>query len=223
MDRWRYRGAAPILRGSIVFARSTTIRVQPSSIDAGISFVPDEVIPTVQAVDGCIGVSLLVNRQSGRCIFTTAWQTEDALRAGLALVQPMRSRSEELFGGNRTSEQWEIANLHRDHRASESACVRVTWVQVDPSRIDGGIQMYKESALPEIEDLEGFCSASLMVNRATGQAVSSVTFDSRDAMERNRANATALKNATMSGAGATELGEGEFDLALAHLRAPEMI
>ena len=93
----------------------------------------------------------------------------------------------------------------------------------DPSQVDGGIEIFKTSVLPELEDLEGFCSASLMVNRATGQAVSSVTFDSRDAMERNRANATALKNATMSGAGATELGEGEFDLALAHLRAPEMI
>ncbi len=222
MDRWRYRGAAPILRGSIVFARSTTIRVQPSSIDAGISFVRDEVMPTVQAVDGCIGVSLLVNRQSGRCIFTTAWQTEEALRAGLALVQPMRSRSEELFGGNRTSEQWEIANLHRDHSASESACVRVTWVQVDPSRIDGGIQMYKESALPEIEDLEGFCSASLMVNRATGRAVSSVTFESREAMERNKPQSDALKIATTNAAGAAELDECEFELAVAHLRVPEL-
>ena len=144
------------------------------------------------------------------------------MRAGLELVQPMRTRAEDMFGGTRSAEQWEIAALHRDHRAHKGACVRATWVKVDPSMVDDGIAMFKTSVLPALEDLEGFCSASLMVNRATGQAVSSVTFDSRDAMERNRANATALKNATMSEAGANELGEGEFDLALAHLRAPEL-
>ena len=205
-----------------MYARSTTIRVQPSSIDAGIAFVRDEVMPAVKAVDGCIGVSLLVNRQSGRCIFTTSWQTEEALRAGLELVQPVRGRSEDLFGGNRTAEQWEIATVHRDHHAGEDACVRVTWVQVDPSHVDGGIQLYKTSALPEIENLEGFCSASLMVNRATGRAVSSVTFDNREAMDRNRVQSNALKEATTNAAGASEIDECEFELALAHLRIPEL-
>jgi hypothetical protein len=52
--------------------------------------------------------------------------------------------------------------------------------------------------------------------------VSSVTFDSRDAMERNRQQATELKNARIRDVGAEELDEGEFELALAHLRVPEM-
>src|SRR5262249_43379681 len=81
-DRWRHRGAAPNngKEGWIVYARSTTIRAQPSSIDAGIAHVRDEVMPALRDVDGCIGVSLLVDRQSGRCIATTAWQSEDARR-----------------------------------------------------------------------------------------------------------------------------------------------
>ncbi|HNM83424.1 MAG: hypothetical protein U0Q20_10585 [Mycobacterium sp.] len=206
-----------------MYARSTTIRSQPSAIDAGIAFVRDEVMPKVQAVDGCVGVSLLVDRQSGRCIFTSAWETEQALRSGLELVQPMRARAEDMFGGLRKAEQWEIAAVHRDHHAGDGACVRATWVQVDPARMDDGIEMYKTSVLPALADLEGFCSASLMVNRMTGRAVSSVTFDSRAAMERNREQATALKNAKTGEAGAAELDEAEFDLALAHLRVPEIV
>ena len=206
-----------------MYARSTTIRSQPSAIDAGIAFVRDEVMPKVQAVDGCVGVSLLVDRQSGRCIFTSAWETEQALRSGLELVQPMRARAEDMFGGLRKAEQWEIAAVHRDHHAGDGACVRATWVQVDPARMDDGIEMYKTSVLPALADLEGFCSASLMVNRMTGRAVSSVTFDSRAAMDRNREQATALKNVKTRAAGATELDEAEFDLALAHLRVPEMV
>ena len=41
-------------------------------------------------------------------------------------------------------------------------------------------------------------------------------------MERNRDRATELKNASMQEAGAEELDESEFELALAHLRVPEL-
>ena len=41
-------------------------------------------------------------------------------------------------------------------------------------------------------------------------------------MERNRQQSDALKAATLGQAGAIELDEAEFDLALAHLRVPEM-
>ena len=55
-------------------------------------------MPAVKAVNGCVGVSLMVDRKTGRCIFTSAWETEDALRAGLTLVQPYE-RASEMFGG----------------------------------------------------------------------------------------------------------------------------
>ncbi|HEX5144523.1 MAG TPA: antibiotic biosynthesis monooxygenase [Mycobacterium sp.] len=206
-----------------MYARSTTIRVQPAAIDTGIAFVRDEVLPTVQAVDGCIGVSLLVDRASARCIFTSAWETAEALRAGLALVQPMRTRTEEMFGSLRQAQQWEIAALHRDHRAPEGACARVTWVIVDPSHLDAGIDLFKMSAMPDIENLEGFCSASLMVDRASGRSVATVTFDSRDAMERNRSQTNSLRDAVAEAARASVLDECEFELALAHLRVPELV
>jgi len=205
-----------------VYARSTTIQAERSSIDAGIEFVRDKVMPAVQAMDGCIGVSLLVDRESGRSIVTSAWETDDAMRGSEDRVVPLRNRAAEMFGGNRTVEHWEIAALHRDHRAGDGACVRVTWMKVDKDLIDGGIELFKASVLPELEEIEGFCSASLMVNRSTGSAVSSVGFDSREAMEQARRRGDELKAEKTREAGATELDEGEFELALAHLRVPEM-
>ena len=224
MDRWRHRGAAPTQRGwGIVHARSTSVQAQPSSIDAGLAHIRDEVMPAVQAIDGCVGMSVLMDRGSGRCIITTAWETDEAMRASAEKASRLRDRAAEKLGGNvEKIEQWEIAALHRDHRSRDGACARATWVKSDPARADQNIEYYKTSVLPEVENLDGFCSASLMIDRETGRSVSTVTFDSREAMERNRDQALALKTAKIREAGVEELDEREFELALAHLRVPEL-
>ncbi|OMC17396.1 MULTISPECIES: putative quinol monooxygenase [unclassified Mycobacterium] len=206
-----------------MYARSTTIQAQPSSIDAGIAHVRDEVMPALQGMPGCVGVSLLVDRRSGRCIATSAWESDEALRGSADHVTPIRDRAAEMFGGTADVEQWEIAVLHRDHRAPEGAGVRATWVKVPADQMDQGIEYYKSSVLPQLESLDGFCSASLLIDRESGRGVSSATFDSVDAMERNRDRATELKNSSMQEVSGEELDEGEFELALAHLRVPELV
>ena len=145
------------------------------------------------------------------------------MRASGERVTPIRDRAAEMFAGTANIDQWEIATLHRDHRSPDRAGARVTWVKVPPDQVDQGIEYFKSSVLPQLENLDGFCSASLLVDRASGRAVSSVTFDSLDAMERDRDQATALKNASMQEAGAEEVDEHEFELALAHLRVPELV
>jgi Antibiotic biosynthesis monooxygenase len=207
-----------------VFARSTTIQAQPSSIDAGIAHVRDEIMPVVQAMDGCVGISLLADRDTGRCIVTTSWETEDAMRASRERVRPLRDRAAETFGsgGDTQVDEWEIAVLHRDHRSADGACVRATWLKVAPGLLDRTIDFYKTSVLPSLEELEGFCSASLMIDRATGHCVSSTSFDSSDAMDHNREQARSLRTSRLRELGADQLDVHEFELALAHLRVPEL-
>ncbi|MEZ0365730.1 hypothetical protein ACAG26_18780 [Mycobacterium sp. pUA109] len=206
-----------------MYARSSTITAQPSSIDAGIAHLRDEVMPALQQIDGCVGVSLLVDRQSGRCIATSSWENDEAMHDSAERVRPIRDRAAATFGGAPDVEEWDIAVLHREHRSQDGSGVRATWVKVSPDRVDEGIQHYKDSVLPQLENLTGFCSASLMVDRASGRAVSCATFDSVEAMERNRDQATELKLRSLREAGAEELDECEFELALAHLRVPELV
>jgi heme-degrading monooxygenase HmoA len=206
-----------------VYARSTTVQAQPSAIDAGIAHIRDQVMPAVQAIDGCVGMSTMVDRASGRCIITTAWETEEAMRASAAMATQLRDRAAQELGGNVDKiEEWEIAVLHRDHRAGTGACTRATWGKSDPALFDQNIEYYKTAVLPALENLDGFCSASLLLDRTTGRGVSTATFDSREAMERNRAQALDLK-ATNMPEGVEELDECEFELALAHLRVPELV
>ena len=211
-------------RGWIVHARTTTIQAQTSSIDDGIAYMRDQVMPELENVDGYVGISLLVNRESGRCIIAAAYESEDAMRASADKAKQLRSQAVERFGGEvEKIEEWEIGLLHRDHQSADGACVRATWAKGDPGMAEQNIEYFKTSILPDLESLEGFCSASLLLNRSTGLGVSSVTFDSREAMQRNRERATALKAEKIGALGVDELDESEFELALAHLRVPELV
>jgi heme-degrading monooxygenase HmoA len=220
---WRHRDAAAEKRGWTVYARSTTVQAQTSSIDDGIAYVRDEVMPALQAMDGYVGLSLLVDRESGRCIATSAWDTDEAIRTSTEQAAPLRDRAAAMFGGSDAAVAlWEIGAMHRDHRSADGACVRATWIKMPPDHADRAIEFYRTSVLPSLEELEGFCSASFLVNRATGRGVSSATFDSREAMERNQEDARELRNARTRELGADILDVGEFELTLAHLRLPEM-
>ena len=205
-----------------MYARSTTIEAQPESIDAGTAFVCDEVMPALETMTGCIGISLLVDRESGRCIITTAWDSEESMRASADDVAPIRDRAAEAFKGSATVNMWEIALVHRDHPSGEGACVRATWFKAPNGQLSRSVDFYKESVLPSLEELDGFCSASLLIDRSSGRSVSSVTFDSSEAMDRNREQARSLRAARLRELGADQLDVGEFELALAHLRVPEL-
>lgn len=199
------------------------MQARPESIDGGIAYIRDEVMPVVQGMDGCIGHSMLVDRESGRCIVTVAWESLETMRASAEQVRPLRERAVQSLGaGAPEIQEWEIAIMHRTHPSHEGACVRATWVKGDPANVDRLLDVYKLVTIPGLEQLEGFCSASLLIDRSTGRAVSSVTFDSRRAMEANRDQAASVRAASTQEARFEILDVCEFDLALAHLHVPEM-
>lgn len=206
-----------------MYARSTTIQAQLASIDDGVVYIHDEVWPELTTMDGYVGLSLLVDRESGQCIATSAWETEEAMRVSTELARPLRDRAAMRFGGDPTVSCWEIAAMHREHRAMDGACVRATWIKMPRDQVDRSIDFYRTDVLPSLERLEGFCSASFMVNRTAGRGVSSTTFDSRDAMVGNRETARELRNTRTRELGADITDVGEFELTLAHLRLPEMV
>jgi quinol monooxygenase YgiN len=208
-----------------VFARSTTItaRADRHTIAAGIAYIRDRVMPALDSADGCVGLSLMVDRDSGRSIATSAWRSEDAMRASAAVLAPIRYRAVEAFAAtSATVDEWEIAVVHREQYSAPGACVRATWLRTRPELFDRAVEFYRRSVLPAMEELEGFCSASLMLDRASGRAVSSATFESQDAMDRNRDQARSLRTARLRDLSADQLDVGEFELVLAHLRVPEM-
>ncbi|MGY1621009.1 antibiotic biosynthesis monooxygenase family protein [Geodermatophilus sp. SYSU D00965] len=206
-----------------MYARTTTIRGNPGAIDDATAYLRDEVMPAVQEMDGFVGISLLTDRDTGRCIVTTAWQTEEAMRATMDRVGPLRDRAAQILGGQPEVHGWEIAVLHRVREAPAGARVRVTWPRIEPARVDELLETYRMGVLPRLEDMEGFCSASMLLDRREGLGAGAVTFADRAALDRSRDPAAAIRERTAREMGVEFLDVAEFELALAHLRVPETV
>lgn len=204
-----------------MFARSTTFKGKPSAVDDGIALVRDEVMPKVLAMPGCIGLSLLADRESGSCITTTSWEDADRMRASQSAVASLRDRAQQIFGDRPEVREWEIAVLHRLRATPAGACARVTWTRVDPSAMDQQLYVFRVGTLPQMEDLPGFCSASLLIDRSTGKSALAATYESREAMTDSRDPAMDLRRESMTRMGAQLIDVAEFEVALAHLRVPE--
>jgi quinol monooxygenase YgiN len=206
-----------------MYARVTTVRGNPQSLDDAIGYLRDEVLPAVQEVDGCIGLSMMCDRDSGRCIATTAWASEQAMHDSEGRLHDMRRRYAEMLGGQPEVQEWEIALLHRVHRAPESACCRVIWSQGDPANAERMLDALRMSLLPRMEDLPGFCSVSMLVDRETGRTAAAVVYESRDDMNRASDTARPMREEFSRQMGSEITEVAEFDLALAHLRVPETV
>jgi heme-degrading monooxygenase HmoA len=179
-------------------------------------------MPMIQQIDGCIGISMLADRESGRCIATSAWQTMEAMRASDEQLRSVRDRASEILGGSLEIEEWEIAVMHRDHQVPDGACARSSWVECAPADLDRAIDVFKLGVLPQADQIQGFCSASLLVNRETGRTVATTSWDSREAMEASRAEADKMRSGFTEEVPSRIVDVCEFEVALAHLHAPEM-
>lgn len=206
-----------------MFARTTNLLADPAKINDGIALVRDDVLPAVTSLDGCVGMSMFVERDSGRCIITTAWESEAALRATADRVRPLRDRVQQAMGSSRSDvDVWELAVVHRDHTAPHGACARMTWLHGDPGMADRAKDVFKLAVLPRVEELAGFCSGSLLINHETGRAVGTITFDSRAALDTSRAPSTRIRESAGRDLAATIDEVAEMEVALAHLHVPEM-
>lgn len=208
-----------------MWARSTTIYATPSTIESGIDYVRNNVWPAVQQMSGCVGLSMIIDRESGMGITTTSWADEASLAASRQPVAPLRQGAVDLMGIQTPPavSEWEIASMHRAHHTEPGTCVRVAWSQVPDGYIDPAIDWYRSSLLPQIEQLEGFASASLMVDRGKGLGVTSVAFDSREAMVATRDQADYLRGKSTQEAGVEFLDVMECELVMAHLHVPELV
>ncbi len=208
---------------AVMYARSTTIHGNPGSVDATTAYVRDEVMPAARDMDGCLGLSMLADRDTGRCIVTTSWRLAAARHTSADEFRPYADPTPLLVGGAAEVQEWEIAAMHRVPEAHHGARSRVTWLRTAPEAVNRAVDAVRLSLMPKLDDLPGFCSVSVMVRRDDGLTVAAISYDSGAHLEQAGEGAREFREDFAPAMGIEVLDTAEFDVAIAHLRVPETL
>jgi hypothetical protein len=83
------------------------------------------------------------------------------------------------------------------------------------------LSAFRASLLPRLQELPGFCSLSMVVDRKQGRTASVTSFESPDALDRIRKQARSMRDEFAHAVGARIHDVAEMDLVVAHLGIPE--
>lgn len=217
---------------------STT--VGSSDVDQCIAGVRDDTWPAVRDIEGCLGLSLLVDRhwrlpvrkpghgewgtrlrETARLVVSTAWESEESLRSSRERALALTVEVTERAGSEAsTVDEWELTSFLHAHPTGPGTPVRTALSRVNPANVRQALDYYHGTLLPQLEQLEGFASATLLLNRANGSSVLSLAFDSREALEATRDEADYLRARSSHEVDVEFLDFAEFELVLSQFQAP---
>lgn len=205
-----------------MFVRATTITADPARLDDGIAFVRDHVVPAVQTLPGTLGLTMMVDRITGTATVTTAWESERARSEAEEVLSTLRGKAMRLMsGGTPVTELFELAVLDRLRPAQAGFWTRTTRVMIDPQHVDEAVDAYSSSTLHDLQLLPGYCSAVLLLDRARGAGVVSLTFDSRASLDASREQGESIRRAAVEKTGAAVSEIRESEIVIAGLRLPQ--
>ena len=96
-------------------------------------------------------------------------------------------------------------------------------VKVHSSTVASMIARFRRTVMPSFDEMAGFCSASLLVDRANGRGCSTARFDDQKSMMDAAPAARGLREDGVREVGFHVMDVEEFELAIAHLRVPELV
>lgn len=206
-----------------MYARSTSFHGDPHRIDDAVHYVRDKAMPALMGMDGFVGISMLGDRESGRCIITSSFEDLAALHRSAVEMRGIRARIADILRSPQVLEEWQIALLHRLQRAPEGARTRVTWCRTDPERLDPTLDAYAESIVPRLSDQAGFCSVSVFADPVESRMATAVTYTDDAALERASTQLAPFLDEFHRQRHSEVADDQVFDLVLAHLRVPETV
>jgi len=92
-------------------ARVTTVQIRPDKMDEAIGIYRDSVTPAAQQQKGFKGVLLLTDRNTGKGISVTLWETEADMTTGESsgYFQQQLAKFKDIFGAPPVREQYEVS------------------------------------------------------------------------------------------------------------------
>jgi hypothetical protein len=198
--------------------RFNLITADPLRLGDVVKFIEAEVHPEVESQPGSLGMSLYTNPDLGVAILESFWVSHDALRISEHVVAPSRREVVRRAAGTVSVERYRVPVFEREAPPRAEAGLRLTRMDVEPSRVEDGVEAYGDTVVPWLADTEGFCSALLLVDRNTGHSISEAIWRNPPALAASRSVAAAVRVDAVATTGCVIRAVEEYGLVFSSAR-----
>jgi hypothetical protein len=179
----------------------------------------DEIIATVREkiraggeIPGARKFLMLLDREGGRSLGITFFDTEDAIRQAEPSFDRMGDEIPEEVRGRRIAvETYEVAI---DEIADGARAARLSALEGAPGGIDKGIDFIREEIFPEAGDLTGWRGVLTLVDRTSGRAKTITFWDGPESLRASEERANELRARAAEAMGDTITGVERYEVAL---------
>jgi hypothetical protein len=159
-------------RDAMLHIRLSRIAAEPSALDECVAYIERDVRSALAGLRDSLGISVLADREEGAAIFGSAWASSLSMSASEETEGPLRIELAKRAGGPVTVEDYEIAVFEQEVRLRSGQAVRLTRIQVKPSRVLDVIEVVGDTAVPSLAETPGFCGALLFAHPESGRLIS---------------------------------------------------
>jgi hypothetical protein len=152
------------------------------NIDAGVTYLRDEVLPVLHAQRGYHGVTASASRSERVIGILSLWDTEADRDASDSALGKARQEAAKLVGGDLSVETFELVVAEIREPADVGSALMVTRLSMEPAKIDENLGFFKSEVLPRITAAPGFRALRNMINRQSGEGVVGSAWADHDAM-----------------------------------------
>ncbi|WP_030743064.1 hypothetical protein [Streptomyces sp. NRRL S-31] len=201
-----------------MFVRAVYATGDPALLDTALRSLNSEGRDLLEERPGYRGASVFVDRELGKLLAVSWWETEEARRNSDEVMRERRTGLLEPFAGTVAVANYEVAVFHQIAHPRQGGGLRATRLEFDPRDADLVVDAFRATVVPRAESLPGLSRATLVLDRERGVAVAGLLFADRAALAASRAAMAAVRHEASAKAHVDVVGLEEFEVIHADVR-----
>jgi heme-degrading monooxygenase HmoA len=203
---------------AVLQVRLNLITADPLRLGDSIKYIEAEVRPAVESQPGNLGMSLQANPELGVAILESFWASHNALLDSETIVAPSRREAVRRATGTVAVERYRVPVFELEAPMPGGSGVRLTRMDVDRLRVEDAVDVFGDTAVPWLADIEGFCSALLFVDHDSGHLISKAVWRDAQALADSRSAAAAMRVQAVDATGCVIRAVEEYSMVFSSAR-----
>jgi heme-degrading monooxygenase HmoA len=202
----------------MMHVRFSLITADPRVLAGCLGFLEGEARPVLESQHGSLGLSLLAGEEPGVAIVESFWATHEAFWLSEETDDLVRGELARRVGRPVTAEDFQVPVFEREAPLRSGEAVRLTRVEVKPSGVPDVIEVYGDTAVPQLADTPGFCGALLFAAPACGRLISQAVWRDPRARTASPSVASVLRSEVLAEEDCEIRGVDDYGLVFSSAR-----